>query len=100
MAQNKKGNQTPEGQRWNHAKIDRRDSVCMVAQECPPSLRWRASAPDHVFGDRRLGDLEPELEQFTMDAWRAPNGFSLLILWMSSRSSRLTLGLPGRPRDF
>jgi hypothetical protein len=28
------------------------------------------------------------------------NGFSLLIRWMSSRSSRLTLGLPGRPRDF
>ena len=28
------------------------------------------------------------------------NGFSLLIHWMSSRSSRLTLGLPGRPRGF
>jgi hypothetical protein len=28
------------------------------------------------------------------------NGFSLLIRWMSSRSSRLTLCLPGRPRDF
>src|SRR5439155_4840154 len=35
-------------------------------QECPPSLRWRPSAPDHVLGDRRLGDLEPKLEQFTM----------------------------------
>src|SRR5260370_31233541 len=44
----------------------------MVAQERPPSLRWRPSAPDHVFGDRRLGDLEPELEQFTMDARGAP----------------------------
>ncbi len=28
------------------------------------------------------------------------NGFSLLIRWMSSRSSRPILGLPGRPRDF
>jgi hypothetical protein len=28
------------------------------------------------------------------------NGFSLLIRWMSSRSSHLTLGLPARPRDF
>jgi len=26
----------------------------------------------NVFGDRRLGDLEPELEQFAMDARRAP----------------------------
>ena len=34
----------------------------MVAQECSPSLRWRPSAPDHVLGDRRLGDLEPELD--------------------------------------
>jgi hypothetical protein len=25
---------------------------------------------------------------------------AVLIRWMSSRSSRLTLGLPGRPRDF
>ena len=37
-----------------------------------PSLRWRPSAPDHVLGDRRLRDLKPKLEQFTMDAWRAP----------------------------
>ena len=28
--------------------------------------------PDHVLGDRRLGDLEPELEEFTMDARSAP----------------------------
>src|SRR5262245_21868681 len=29
----------------------------MVAQECPPSLRRRPSAADHVFGNRRLDDL-------------------------------------------
>src|SRR5215471_1110711 len=57
---------------WNQAEIDRRDGGRMVAQECPPSLRRRPSAPDHVFGNRRLGDLEPELEQFTMDARAAP----------------------------
>src|SRR5215469_7130 len=44
----------------------------MVAQECPPRLGRRPAAPDHVFGDRRLGDLESELEQFTMDARSAP----------------------------
>src|ERR1700720_3534112 len=61
-----------EGQGWNHAEIDRSDGVCMVAQECSPSLRWRPPAPDHILRNRRLGDLEPELEQFTMDARGAP----------------------------
>jgi hypothetical protein len=42
----------------NHAEIDRSDGVRMVAQECPPGLRWRPSAPDHVFGNRRLGDRD------------------------------------------
>ena len=31
----------------------------------PPSLH-------HVFGDARLRDLKPELEQFAVNAWRAP----------------------------
>src|SRR5260221_14594491 len=44
----------------------------MIAQECSPSLGRRPSAPDHVLGNRRLGDLEPKLEQFTMDARGAP----------------------------
>jgi hypothetical protein len=26
----------------------------------------------HVLGDARLRDLKPELEQFAVDAWRAP----------------------------
>jgi hypothetical protein len=72
MAQHEKRKQAVERQGWNHAEIDRSDGGCMVAQECPPSLRRRPSAPDHVFGDRRLGDLEPQFEQFTMDAWGAP----------------------------
>jgi hypothetical protein len=38
-----------------------------------------ASSPDHVFGDRRLGDLKPKLEQFTMDAWGAPQWVLLAL---------------------
>src|SRR2546430_3094069 len=72
VAHDEKRKQALECQGWNHAEVDRRDGVRMVAQECPPSLRWRPSAPDHVFGDRGLGDLEPKLQQFTMDAWGAP----------------------------
>jgi hypothetical protein len=49
----------------NHAEIDCRNGIRVVAQECPPSLRRR---PSHVFADRRFGDLEPELQLFTVDA--------------------------------
>ena len=31
-----------------------------------------ARMADHVFGDRRFGDLEPKLQQFTVDARGAP----------------------------
>ena len=33
---------------------------------------WRPAPLDHVLGNARLGDLKPELEQFTVDARRAP----------------------------
>src|SRR5882757_5971659 len=44
----------------------------VVTQEGPPSLAGRPPPFDHVFGDARLRDLKPELEQFAVDAWRAP----------------------------
>src|SRR5260221_3082538 len=44
----------------------------MITQEGSPSLAgWRLSF-DHVLGDARLRDFKPELEQFAVDAWRAP----------------------------
>jgi hypothetical protein len=44
----------------------------VVTQEGPPSLVGRRPSFDHVLGDARLRDLKPELEQFAVDAWRAP----------------------------
>jgi len=41
-------------------------------QEGPPSLTGRPPPFDHVLGDARLRDLKPELEQFAVNAWRAP----------------------------
>src|ERR1700730_16110512 len=41
-------------------------------QEGPPSLARRPPSSDHVLGDARLCDLKPELEQFAVNAWRAP----------------------------
>jgi hypothetical protein len=72
MAHNEKHKQALEPQGWNHAEVDRRDGVRMVVQECPPCLRWRSSVPDHVLGNCRFGDLEPELQQLTMYARGAP----------------------------
>src|SRR5258708_6581527 len=44
----------------------------VVTQEGSPSLAGRRPSFDHVLGDARLRDFKPELEQFAVDAWRAP----------------------------
>jgi hypothetical protein len=44
----------------------------VVAQKGVPSLTCRPGSLDHVFGDARLRDCKPELEQFTMDTRRSP----------------------------
>src|SRR3984893_16609025 len=44
----------------------------VVTQEGPPSLAGRPPPFDHVLGNARLSDLKPELEQFAVNAWRAP----------------------------
>src|SRR6266571_1782081 len=72
MAQHKKGKQALEGQRWNHAEINCRNGLRVIAQECPPGLRWRSSVSHHVLRVRRLGDLEPKLQQFAMNSRSAP----------------------------
>src|SRR6266404_7897690 len=57
---------------WDDELIHRRDAVGMIIEKCFPTLGRRASTPGHILGDARLRDLKPELEQFAMDAWRAP----------------------------
>src|SRR3984885_12289015 len=44
----------------------------VVTQEGSPSLAGRPPSFDHVLGDARLRDFKPELEQFAVNAWRAP----------------------------
>src|SRR5664280_1912654 len=72
MTQNDKAIEDLERDRWKDKKVDRRDAVSMVAQKRAPALRWWQPAAAHIPSDRRLGDLEAELEQFPMNAWRAP----------------------------
>ena len=51
MAHDQKGKQALKRHCRNQAKIDRRNRIRMVAQECAPRLRWRPSVFDHVLGD-------------------------------------------------
>src|SRR6267378_2797697 len=46
----------------------------VVLEERAPSLRWRFRAMRHEPGDASLRDVESELEQFAVDAWRVPEG--------------------------
>src|SRR5712671_3267641 len=44
----------------------------MVVEKGLPRLRPPSPTSCHVLGDRRLRDLDPKLEQLTVDAWRTP----------------------------
>src|SRR5450631_4049575 len=57
---------------WNNEQVHGGDVRRVVAQEGSPSLAGWPPSLDHVLGDARLRDLKPDLEQFTVDAWRAP----------------------------
>src|ERR1700694_5747705 len=61
-----------ETDRWNNEQVHGGNVRRVVTQEGPPSLAGRRLSLDHVLGDARLRDLKPELEQFAVDAWRAP----------------------------
>jgi hypothetical protein len=53
-------------------------SGAWFTHEGSPSLAGRPPSFDHVLGDARLRDLKPELEQFAVNAWRAPKADSLM----------------------
>src|ERR1700681_1876856 len=61
-----------ETESWNNEQVHGGNVWRVVMQEGPPSLARRPPPFGHVFGDARLRDLKPELEQFAVDAWRAP----------------------------
>ena len=57
---------------WNNEQIYGGDIRRVITQEGSPSLAGGPPSFDHVLGDARLRDLKPELEQFAVNAWRAP----------------------------
>jgi hypothetical protein len=44
----------------------------MVAEKSLPSLGRRSPPPGHIFGNRRLPDVDAELEEFAVNPWGAP----------------------------
>src|ERR1700694_548317 len=61
-----------ENDGWNKEQVHVANVGRVFMQEGPPSLAGRPPPFDHVLGDARLRDLKPELEQFAVNAWRAP----------------------------
>src|SRR5882672_909571 len=72
VAYNDKTIQNLECDRRQDKEVDRRDAVDVIAEKRPPALRRWPRVAAHVPRDSRLGDLEAELEQLTMNTRRAP----------------------------
>src|ERR1700716_3262865 len=69
---NDEGIEHVETDSWNNEQVDGGNVRRVVPQEGSPFLAGWPPSFDHVLGDARLCDLKPELEQFAVDAWRAP----------------------------
>src|SRR5205807_7622795 len=100
MRQDDENKQHPEGGGGNREKVDRGHLPYMIPQEGSPSLGGRSSASQQIFGDRRLRDLDSQLEQFSVNAGCSPQGLGWLMRRIRSRISRPSSGLPGARRDF
>src|SRR5450432_51424 len=57
---------------WNNEQVHGGNVRRVITQERSPSLAGWPPSFDHVLGDARLRDFKPELEQFAVNAWRAP----------------------------
>ena len=53
-------------------EVDRHQVLHMIIEKAPPRLRrWLAMA-NHVLGNGRLGHVDAQLQQFTMNTWCTP----------------------------
>ncbi len=44
----------------------------MIAEKSLPRLRWWLGMSDHIFCDRRLGNIDTEFQKFTVNSGRTP----------------------------
>ncbi len=73
-------------------EIDGHELFDMIVEEGPPSLgRWLL-VPNHVLGDRGLGDLDAKHLKFPMQTRRTPQG--ILLGWTGAESALVPLVIP------
>jgi hypothetical protein len=72
MPQNDQDKQQPKVDRRDHQEVQGADTGYMIAQERLSRLARAGPTLGHVLSDSRLCDLDPQLEQFVMDARCAP----------------------------
>jgi hypothetical protein len=58
--------------RWEPQEVGRDQFLGMILQEGPPGLRGWLAVVNHVFGDRRLREVDAEFLEFTMNARCTP----------------------------
>ena len=85
-----------EADGWYNEQVHRGDIWRVITEESEPSLTGRSTSLDHVFGDARLRDIKPELEQFAVDTRRTPKADSPCSSAGSARGgpSRSAAALP------
>ena len=76
MRQNQKNEEQTESRRGNHKEVRRDQILGMILQEGPPGLRGWLAVVNHVFGARRLREVDAEFLEFTMNARCTPTWVS------------------------
>ena len=61
-----------EAVRRHHQHVDGDNGIFMVMKKCFPTLRRPATAPNHIFGNRRLGYANAEPFELAVNARRTP----------------------------
>ena len=72
VAEHDQGVEKPKRRGCHNEHVDRRNVGQVVVQEATPGRGGDFGSPRHVSADRGLADLDAELEQFAVDAGRAP----------------------------
>src|SRR5262249_2673782 len=72
MVQDHKSIQEPKRDGRDDKHVHRCNGIGMVAKECLPTLRRWPPPLHHVLCHRALANIDAELEQLAVDAWRSP----------------------------
>src|SRR5215471_19695835 len=72
MCEHDEDEQNLEPDRVYREEVDRNELGYMIGEERSPRLGWRLGMADHVFGDGRLGNLNAQFQEFSVNSRRSP----------------------------